>query len=460
MADHATLGPRLGHFLPFLLRRRLQAVAWPADGGERTAFLLILALLVLYGIGFGVLLNTDSPGIVRALPTYVAGLNSLVLVSATLVDFMPALRPVTRPVPEHFPVSPRLSAVTAFLLDLITLRRLTLAAGLVAALLVAPRHATIPGFALLLLLAAAALSFNVRLLIALRRWRHPLMALHLAAAGLLVWWVSAPAMPYHTWLGWVAVLLPWVLWAAELYSQGPYFSARYLPTETSAPAAANQLMARLSPEGKAYLRKVGKPLLMGLVFKVVILGLTVWTEKSGGKVWHNGYFYIAFLPVISFNYVNSNLYGFLSPLIANELHRLGLTSRLLWLYVRVVASLVAIECLISTVAMLAFFPRADWYLLGILPLAAVALASLGLWGSLYYAKPVKKVGEFGAMRKNVSTLIGICGVVLAAVIYFVPWWWLRFLVAGLVTVSAIFPVRAVLRNDGDLRRRLWLGIGA
>ncbi|HEX8505886.1 MAG TPA: hypothetical protein VF630_10995, partial [Hymenobacter sp.] len=165
MADHATLGPRLGHFLPYLLRRRLKAVVWPPGGAERTAFLLMLALLVFYGAGFGLLLNTGSASIARATPAYVAGLNALVLLSATLVDFMPALRPVTRPVPDHYPVSPRMSVVTAFLLDLITLRRLTLAAGLLTMLLVAPRFAAVPGFALLLLLAATALSFNVRLLI-------------------------------------------------------------------------------------------------------------------------------------------------------------------------------------------------------------------------------------------------------------------------------------------------------
>ncbi|WP_035558851.1 hypothetical protein [Hymenobacter sp. IS2118] len=463
MADRATLGPRLGHFLPYLLRRRLWAVVWPAAAGERTAFLLTLAVLVLYGAGFGLLLASGSSEVADNLPTYVAGLNAAVLLSAFLVDFLPALRPVTRPIPDHLPVSARLSVVTAFLLDLITLRRLTLAAGLLAVLLAAPRYAAVPAFAVLLLLAAAVLSFNVRLLIALRRWRHPLLGLHLASAGLLAWWVSTPAGAYHAALGWAAVLLPWALGAAELYWLGPYFSARYLPTETSAPAGASQLLARLAPESRAYLRKVRTPLLTGLAFKLILLGVVVWLGGENGGNWRksgSGYFYLVFLPVISFNYVNSNLYGFMSTLVANELHRLGLTARLLGLYGRVVAAVVAVECVLSAAVLLAFFPRADWYLLALLPLGALSLASLGLWGSLYYAKPVKKVGELGSMRKNVSSLVGVGMVLLAAALYFVPWWWLRLLLAALVTLSAVIPVRAVLRNDGNLRRRLWRGISA
>jgi hypothetical protein len=327
-------------------------------------------------------------------------------------------------------------------------------------LLVAPRYAGVPGFALLLLSSVAAISFNVRLLIALRRWRHPLMLLHVASMGLLAWWVAYPEMPHHQVVGMMTALVPWALWAAQLQWQGPYFSARYLPTDASAPAEANRLLARLSPEARAYIRKVRMPLLTGLAFKIILIGLTASMAFESGKVWKNGYFYLSFLPVISFNYVNSNLFGFMSSLAANELHRVGLTKRLLGLYGRIVGPVVAFECLISAVLLLVFFPTADWPLLGLLPLGALAMSSMGRWGSLYYAKPVLKVGELGSMRKNVSTLMGICGVVLAAAIYFVPWWWLRALVAGLVTVSAVIPVRAVLRNDGSLRRRLWQGIGA
>ena len=32
--------------------------------------------------------------------------------------------------------------------------------------------------------------------------------------------------------------------------------------------------------------------------------------------------------------------------------------------------------------------------------------------------------------------------------------------AVVITASAYWPIRAVLRNDGNLRRRLWRGIGA
>lgn len=465
MADRATLGPKLGHFLPYLLRRRLRAVAWPADGGERAAFLLILGLMLLYGAGFGFVLNASAHGenLAGTLPKLVLGLNAGVLLSALLVDFLPALRPVARPVPEHFPVSARLNAVAASLLDFITFRRLTLLAGLLAVALVAPRHGTVPGFALLLLLAATALSFNVRLLLALRRWRHPLMGLHFINLGLMAWWLSRPEAAHHTALGWGAVLLPCALWAVQLYWLGPFFSARYLPTETGTATVSNQVLARLAPEWKAYIRKTWLPLLMGLGLKIVLVTAAGLLFNQSGKpsAMNSAYFfYLAFLPAVGFNYVNNNLFGYLGPLVANELQRLGLTPRVLWLYARVVGPVVLVDCLLSAVLLLALFPASQRHLLALLPLGAAAFTSVGLWGSLYHAKPVVKAVGFGNLRNNTSKLVSVCTVALAALLYFLPWWWPRILIAALVTVWAVWPVQAVFRNDGSLRRRLWRGIGA
>ena len=167
MADLATLAPasgstggRLGHFLPYLLRRRLRAVLWPADGGERTMALLLLAIMMAYGAGFGFLLNhSDSlHESTDFMPRMLVGLNATWLVSALLVDFMPSLRPVARVVPEHYPVSARRNVLAAFLLDLITLRRILVLATLLVALAVAPRHALVPGFSLLLVLGATVRS--------------------------------------------------------------------------------------------------------------------------------------------------------------------------------------------------------------------------------------------------------------------------------------------------------------
>jgi hypothetical protein len=218
MADHATLG----HYLPYLLGRRLRAVVWPADGGQRAVAVLLLSLLALYGAGFGFLLNHQhKAGLAKALPTIIVGLNATWLASTLLVDFMPTLRPVTRPMPEHFPVSERQNVVTAFLLDFITLRRLILVLGLLVALAVAPRHALVPGFSLLLLLGATALSFNVRLLAALGRWRHPLLAANLLSLGLMGWWLAVPAAPYAPALGVGMALLPWLVGAAQLYRPPP-----------------------------------------------------------------------------------------------------------------------------------------------------------------------------------------------------------------------------------------------
>ena len=152
-----------------------------------------------------------------------------------------------RPLPEHFPVSERQNVVTAFLLDFITLRRLMLGLGLLVALLVAPRHALTPGFSLLLLLGATVLSFNVRLLVTLGRWRHPLLAANLLSLALMGWWLAVPAAPYAPALGVGMALLPWLVGAAQLRWLAPYFSARYLPAEaaTTAPSAT---LARLPLE--------------------------------------------------------------------------------------------------------------------------------------------------------------------------------------------------------------------
>ncbi len=456
MADYATLG----HYLPYLLGRRLRAVAWPPDGGERALALFLLSLMVLYGAGFGFALNhQDKAGIAEALPTILVSLNATWLVTTLLVDFFPSLRPVTRPLPEHFPVSERQNVVTAFLLDFITLRRLSLFLGLLVAMLIAPHHILIPGFSLLLLLGATVLSFNVRLLVTLGRWRHPLLAANLLSLGLMGWWLAVPEAPYTKALGIGMALLPWLVGTAQLYWLAPRFSARYLPAEraTTAPSAT---LARLPLAWKVYLRRIWMPLTMGLVFKIVLLAVTGLAMVEDGKIGHNGFFYLGLLPIISFTYVNNNLFAFLSSLTANELLRLGLTRRVLALYLRLVLPVLLADCLVSVVVVLALFPASLWHFLGLLPLAALALLSLGLWASLYQAKPVIKAVDFANMRNNASGIMSGASVVLGATLYFLPWWWARIALALLVAATAAWPLRAVLRNDGALRRRLWKGIGA
>lgn len=456
MADYATLG----HYLPYLLGRRLRAVVWPADGGERALALFLLSIMALYGAGFGLMLNhQEQAGIAKALPTLLITLNATWLVSTLMVDFFPSLRPITRPLPEHFPVSERQNVVTAFLLDCITLRRLMLVLGLLVAMLVAPGHALVPGFSLLLLLGATVLSFNVRLLATLGRWRHPLLAGHLLSLGLMGWWLAVPKAPYGTALGVGMALLPWLLGAAQLYWLGPRFSARYLPAElaTTAPSTA---LARLPLEWKVYLRKIWMPLTMGQVIKLGLLVVAGLVMVKDGKIATNGFFYLGLLPIVSFTYVNNNLFAFLSTLTANELLRLGLTRRVLGLYLRLVLPVLLADCLLSAVVVLALFPASLWHLLGLLPLGAAALLGLGLWASFYHAKPVVKAIDFANMRNNTSGLMSGASVLLGAALYFLPWWWARIALALLVAASAAWPVRAVLRNDGTLRRRLWKGIGA
>jgi hypothetical protein len=456
MADHATLG----HYLPYLLGRRLRAVVWPPDGGERALALFLLSIMALYGAGFGFMLNHQAQrGLAEVFPKLLLGLNVAWLVSTLLVDFLPSLRPITRPLPEHFPVSERQNVATAFLLDLITLRRLMLGLGLLLALLLAPRHALVPGFSLLLVLGATALSFNVRLLVTLGRWRHPLLAANLLSLGLMGWWLAAPTAPYAPALGVAMALLPWVVGAAQLYWLGPRFSARYLPAEaaTTAPSAT---LARLPLAWKVYLRKVWMPLTMGLVLKIVLLSITGLAMVKDGKIASNGFFYLGLLPIVSFTYVNNNLFAYLGSLTANELLRLGLTRRLLALYLRLVLPVLLADCLLSAALVLALFPASLWHMLGLVPLAAVALLGLGLWASLHHAKPVIKAIDFANMRNNTSGLMSGASVLLGAALFFIPWWWARIALALLVAASAAWPVRQVLRNDGVLRRKLWKGMGA
>ncbi|MFD2718694.1 hypothetical protein ACFST9_08200 [Hymenobacter monticola] len=470
MADLAALAPtgssggRLGHFLPYLLRRRLRAVLWPADGGERATALLLLALMMAYGAGFGTLLNhadalDESPDFV---PTMLVGLNAAWLVSALLVDFLPALRPVARVLPEHYPVSARWNVVAAFLLDLITLRRLLVVATLLTALAVAWRHAAVPGFSLLLVLGATVFSFNLRLLVALRRWRHPLMLAHLASLGLMLWWLAHPEASYNPPLGVGMAVLPWLLGAGQLYMLGPYFSARYLPDEAApaaAPTASGSLLARLSPEHRAYFARVWSLLLIGLVIKIALLGITRAGLGDDEQLKGQSFFYLGLMPLVGFTYANNNLFGFVRTLVANEIQRLGLTKRVLHLYLRLVLPVVLVDCLLTAALLLGLYPKAFWPYLGLLPLGAAALTSLGLWGSLYQAKHVVKVMQFGNNR-NASTLMSFATLGTSAALYFLPWWWVRIALAAVITASAYWPARAVLRNEGSLRRRLWRGIGA
>lgn len=143
-------------------------------------------------------------------------------------------------------------------------------------------------------------------------------------------------------------------------------------------------------------------------------------------------------------------------LAANELLRLGLTPRVLRLYLR----LVVLDGLLAVLLVLVLFPRTVWPYLGLVLLYALALTSLGLWSSLYQAKVVSKAVNFSNANKNNSMLMGLVTVVAAAVLYFLPWWWARVALALAITASAWWPVQAVRRNDGALRRRLWRGIGA
>jgi hypothetical protein len=456
MADYATLG----HYLPYLLGRRLRAVVWPADGGQRAVALLLLSLMALYGAGFGFMLNHQhQAGLAKALPTIIVGLNATWLASTLLVDFMPTLRPVTRPLPEHFPVSERQNVVTAFLLDFITLRRLMLVLGLLVALAVAPRHALVPGFSLLLLLGATTLSFNVRLLAALGRWRHPLLGANLLSLALMGWWLAVPAAPYTTGLGVGMALLPWLVGAAQLYWLAPYFSARYLPATAPAPAADTSL-ARLPLAWKVYVRRAGAPLLYGLAIKVVFLVISGTFLVTKDKDVNPGIFFFSFLPLIGFSYVNSNLFGHLNTLVANELLRLGATTRLLRLYARLVVPVVLVDCLLSAGLLVALFPASRLPQLWLLPLSVLPLLSIGLWSSLYLAKPVADKINFANSRKNVSTLANLLAIAFALLLFFVPLWWVRIGLAVLVAVSGAWPIRQVWRNDGELRRRLWKGIGA
>ena len=41
--------PTLGHFLPYLIRRRFLAVVWPAAGEERALSMLLLGAGLFYG---------------------------------------------------------------------------------------------------------------------------------------------------------------------------------------------------------------------------------------------------------------------------------------------------------------------------------------------------------------------------------------------------------------------------
>ena len=468
MADRATLGPpapagRLGHFLPYLLRRRLRAVLWPAGGGERVGILLLLGLVLAYGAGLGTLLSHPSSDTTDFLPKLEIGLNAVWLTSALLVDFLPTLRPVTRVLPEYFPVSARWNVAAAFLLNLITLRRLLIIITLLMAVAVAPRNALVPGFSLLLTLGATVFSFNLRLLVTLGRWRHPLMLAHLASLGLMLWWLAHPAAPYAPALGLCMAVLPWLLGAGQLYLLGPYFSARYLPdTAITTAATTGKLLARLSPEWKVYLRKVWLPLLIGFVFKIVMVaGAGLLARKSDSQqLGFFAAFFLAFLPAVGFTYVNNNLFGFLRTIVANEVQRIGFTRRVLALYARLTVPVVLIDSLLSAGLLLAFFPAGKWWLLGLLPLGTLALLSIGLWGSLYQSKPVTRSVDFANMRNNVSTLMNLVTMAFAAALYFLPWWWARVALAAVVTASAYWPIRAVLRNDGALRRRLWRGIGA
>ncbi len=241
---------------------------------------------------------------------------------------------------------------------------------------------------------------------------------------------------------------------------GGFFNGRHLIT--GAPDGAIRLLARLAPESKAYVLKVWVPLLVSLLFKLVLMSICTIMEliKADGTMRTNGIFYVAFLPLLTFTYINNNLFGYLMPIVANEIQRVGLTPRILKLYFRLVVPVVLTDCVISAVLLLIFFPSSIWHLLWLLPLSVGALLSVGLWASFYHAKPVKKVKELSAMRNNTSQLMSTASVLLMVGLWFMPWWWVRVAIVVVLMASVWLLINRVRRNDGDLRRQLWRSIGA
>ncbi len=451
----------LGHFLPYLLGRQLRTVFWPAAGTGRAAGLLVTGLAALYGAGLGYLLQHHHNLPAATIPRLLVGINAVLFGTVLLADFLPTYRAVQPPLPDPLPVSARLNAVTAFVLDLVSMRRVGLLVFLLLALVVSPSFWRPLGLSLLVWLSAAALSFNVRLLLSVGLWRHPLLALNLlcllaAAVWLGSGWAGEGSVVAGALMG-LAVAGPLLLWAAGLGLVAPRFSARFMP-ERANPAPGSRWLARLSPEWKLYLRKTWPALLMGVAFKLVMLVAAGILLLRGNDGFMKTLFYFAFMPVISFTYVNNNLLGYRWAATANELERLGLTPRLLTSYLKLVLPVVAVECLLSAGVLLVLFPRNLWGLLGLLPLSALPLLALGLWGSVYKAKPIRQKVDFSNMRHNASTLINLLSIGLAGALYLLPWWWARVVLALAVTLTALVPVRRILANHGPTRRRLWQAV--
>ncbi|UYZ61768.1 hypothetical protein [Hymenobacter weizhouensis] len=456
MADQHRPGT-LGHYVPYLLGRHLRAGAWPPEIGKRAILVLLGLLAVVYGLGFGHMLgNHDLSATLRA--NFLLGLYGTVFTSTLLVDFVPSYRPVQRLLPDHFPVSGRRSAELAFLLDLISLRRLLLGVFL-AALACVPGQQRVALLGVALLLGATALSFGLRWLLTWGRGRrHPLVAAYAAVLALAGAWLTLAATksltgPLAAGLPWLVALLPLGLLAGQVAGLGPQFLNRNL-VRPALDTAESQWLARLSPEWKAYLRKTWPALSMGLAFKVFLLVASSVMQAKHGSDSSRSIFYLVFLPVISFTYANNNLYGYLYSLTLNELQRLGLTSRLLVLYLRLAVPVLLLDCLLSAVLLVALFPASTWPLLGLLPLSAGVFLALGLWGSLSKAKPVYKNLDLMNMRNNASTLMNILTLATAATLYFMPWWWVRAGLAVSIMLTAVVPVRRLLSNHGPQRRQL------
>ncbi|OWP62503.1 hypothetical protein CDA63_14000 [Hymenobacter amundsenii] len=448
----------LGHFLPYLLGRQLRTVFWPAAGESRAATLLLGALAACYGLGMGYALNHAARFPAGTVPKLLAGINAVLFASVLLADFLPTYRAVRRPLPEPLPVSARLNAATAFGLDLVSVRRGLLLVFLLLTLAAAPAFWQPLGLSLLVWGSAAALSFNVRLLLSVGGWRHPLLALNLLCLLAAAAWLGGSGSEWPAVVKGLLMVLavagPLGLWVAGLWQVGPRFSARHMPEQTDEPAG-NRWLARLSPEWKLYLRKAWPALLMGVAFKLVMLVAAGVLLLKGNDEFMKTLFYFAFMPVISFTYVNNNLLGYCWAATANELERLGLTPRLLTGYLRLVVPVVAVECLLSAGVLLGLFPRSLWGLLGLLPLSALPLLALGLWGSVYKAKPIRQKVDFSTMRHNASTLINLLSIGLAGALYLMPWWWARVALALAVTLSVLVPVSRILANHGPTRRQLW-----
>lgn len=434
----------------YLTLYKIKGVLWPKSLETRVLIICIYVLVFAQGLCFKYLVIHNQ----QIASQLINGLVILTFYICLLIDFIPVTKYIKPPLSDNFPVSQSLNLIMAFLLDLISIRRLLLLCLLISILISNPQLICDIAWIFLAWLSGSILSFNLRLIIVLKKWNNILFGINI----LILLLISYEFFNFDLLQKKLAILikivlsLPIVFWCIGLLYFAPIFNYKTLfkLTEIRVFDIKN---IECDPEIKGYLRKSWQILMLGKVCKIIIL-VIIFENTISIDAFSKSIFSFALLPAISFTYANNNLYGQIYSITTNHIIRLGMTLKLVNVYFKLVIPVVIIDSLISIVMINIYQPTEYIILLKTVIISIPSFLTIGLWGSLWRAKAVVKDVGFHNLDNHSSNLVSIITLGLSTVMITLPSWVVIW-ISLFITITIIIPLYQLIKNEAYTRNQLW-----